>query len=769
MFQLSYSVIAIPPAKHVPFCYRNFSIFIANLYFSILRTQNHLMRKLSFIALSSIFCHFCFGQSSSDTLNQKELQEVIIRSWMRKDIDRLPEEKNGFLNGGKKNEIISVGNTNANIAIKTGRQLFSKVPGVFVYDMDGSGNQINIATRGLDPHRSWEYNIRQNGVIINSDMYGYPASHYCAPMESFEKIELIRGTGSLQYGAQFGGMINYITKKPDSTKPFSFETVNTAGSFGLVSSYNAINGTFKKLSYYAYYYKRHSGGYRKNSTSDADAEFVQLQYRFNEKLLLQAELGRSTYLYQIPGPLNDSMFQADPRISTRSRNYFSPTIYVPSLMLNWKVSEQTKLYVTASGVFGTRNSVQFDAFANVPDTINRATGSYVNRQVDIDYFNSRTLELRLLHEYKLWKVRSRLVTGTVYMNNDLHRQQLGKGTIGSDYDLTLVEPGFGRDIHFKTQNIALFAENAFYLNSQWTVSPGARFENGNSQMNGVIKYYPANELPNNIRHSFILLGISSQYLLNKENTLYGGISQAYRPVIFKDIIPASVYEQVNKNLKDAFGYNAETGVRGRILNHLQYDISLFSLLYKNRLGTIVLQDNSGQSYTYKTNVGDSRTNGIEFFVQYKFPIATNLFAGLFTSSSYMHATYISGQVSTGTSNKSIVGNKVEAVPQYISRNGLDVLYKGFSCTLLHNFTSSSFSDALNTVTAPASGAKGFTPAYTIWDFNTSIKASSFFTIRAGINNILNKQYFTKRPTFYPGPGIWPSDGRNLNITLSLKI
>lgn len=50
------------------------------------------------------------------------------------------------------------------------------------------------------PHRSWEFNIRQNGVIINSDMYGYPASHYSAPMESFEKIELIRGTGSLQYG-----------------------------------------------------------------------------------------------------------------------------------------------------------------------------------------------------------------------------------------------------------------------------------------------------------------------------------------------------------------------------------------------------------------------------------------------------------------------------------------------------------------------------------------------------------------------------------------
>ena len=43
-------------------------------------------------------------------------------------------------------------------------------------------------------------------------MYGYPASHYSMPMEAVDHIELVRGTGSLQYGAQFGGMLNYVTK-----------------------------------------------------------------------------------------------------------------------------------------------------------------------------------------------------------------------------------------------------------------------------------------------------------------------------------------------------------------------------------------------------------------------------------------------------------------------------------------------------------------------------------------------------------------------------
>lgn len=719
-----------------------------------------------FLCLGSITS---FSQNTTDTFTVRELQEIMIKSWMRNDIDRLPEVQNNIITTGKKSELINLGSTNANISIKTGRQLFSKVPGVFVYDMDGSGNQINISTRGLDPHRSWEFNLRQNGVLINSDMYGYPASHYSAPMESFEKIEIVRGTAALQSGAQFGGLVNYVTKKPDSAKSFSLESMNTIGSFGLLSSYNAVSGTIKKISYYAYYYRRHSTGYRKSSKSDAEAQFVQIKYKLSDAVSIKVEIGRSKYLYQIPGPLNDSMFYADARMSTRSRNYFSPDIYIPSLSANWKIASNTNLSLTASGVFGNRNSVQFDAFANINDGIDPATNNYKNRQVDIDHFKSRTIESRLLHQYSLGRVKGKLAAGVVYMNNDLHRRQLGKGTTGMNYDLSLVEPGFGRDIHFLSNNVALFAENAFSITRKWTISPGIRWENGESKMRGVITYYPPNELPTNIKHQFTLLGISSQYLLNNEHTLYAGFSQAYRPVIFKDIVPGSVYERIDKNLKDANGYNLEAGIRGKIQKRLQYDVTLFSLLYNHRPGTLVLQDNSGQSYTHKTNVGDSRTNGVELFLQYKFPLTSNLYAGLFSSISFMKGKYISGEVSNGASNKSIRGNKIEAVPDWIVRNGLDILYKGFSCTFLYSYTSSSFSDALNTNVPPVNGAKGFTPQYNVWDFNASFKSKSFYSIRAGVNNMLDKQYFTKRPTFYPGPGIWPSDGRNMYVTLGIKL
>ncbi|WP_310588839.1 TonB-dependent receptor plug domain-containing protein [Dyadobacter alkalitolerans] len=349
--------------------------------------------------LSGIFKGAAFAQENQnkklDADKVLDLNEVTIEE--RKNIiytERLPDVQNTYIHAGKKSEVIQLGGVNGNITEKTGRQIFARIPGVFVYDMDGSGNQINISTRGLDPHRSWEYNIRQNGVITNSDMYGYPASHYSPAMESIERIELVRGTGSLQYGAQFGGMINYVTKGPDTTRAFSFESINSVGSFGLFSSYNAIGGKIGKLVYSAYYQKRQSNGYRKNAKSDAESQFISLAYEFNKSLRIKAELGRSSYVYQIPGPLTDAMFAADPRQSTRSRNYFNPDIYIPSLVLDWQISPATQLKWTNSGVYGARNSVMFDAFANVPDTINAATKSYRARQVDIDNFKSFTSELR---------------------------------------------------------------------------------------------------------------------------------------------------------------------------------------------------------------------------------------------------------------------------------------------------------------------------------------------------------------------------------------
>jgi Fe(3+) dicitrate transport protein len=701
--------------------------------------------------------------------NSRSLDSVIIISYLNQNILRqLPSVQGTYIFSGKKTEVIDMAQIPADITNKTGRQIFSKIPGVFVYDMDGSGNQINIATRGLDPHRGWEFNIRKDGILTNSDMYGYPASHYSMPLESIGRIELVRGTGSLQYGAQFGGMLNYITKQGDTIRPFSFESINTVGSFNLLSTYNAIGGKAGKFKYYAYMHRKSRDGYRDNEHTESEAQAIILSYE-SGKLSIRAEWARSKYLYRIPGALTDSMFHTDPTQATRSRNYFSPIINIPSITLNWQLASQTKLQLISSAILGKRNSVQFDKPTNVKDTINAATLQYNNRQVDIDQFNSHTTELRLLQGYSLGKHLNTLAAGIQYMNNDLHRRQLGKGTTDSDYDLALVDPVWGRDMHFKTHNLALFAENKFQLLNDLFVNAGARIETGQTDMSGTIVYYPDNAIPVSIKHKFPLLGVNISYKPKDNMELYSGWSQAYRPMIFKDLIPGSLFEKVDPNIKDAKGYNAELGFRGN-QKFLRWDINGFLLQYNNRFGTLAETDNTGTLYIYRTNIGNSITKGIEIFLQADWLTGNSILLSAFTSTAFIHARYQNAIVKSGNTNISVAGNKVESVPDIITRNGVSMRYRKASFSVLYSYTGETFADALNTVEPlKTTGAVGMVPAYGILDMNASFRFSKNLEARINVSNVANKQYFTKRPTFYPGPGVWPSDGKNFSASIVIRL
>ena len=706
-----------------------------------------------------------FAQQKEDSSKVLKLNEVQVKDQQFKfNIQSLSTTKGTYLYAGKKTEVINVLGLDANIAEKTARQIFAKVPGIFVYDMDGTGNQINISTRGLDPHRGWEFNIRKDGVITNTDMYGYPASHYSMPMEAIQSIELVRGTGSLQYGAQFGGMLNYVAKQGDSTKTFDFETTNSIGSYGLLSTYNAVGGQVGKINYYAYYSKRVSDGYRDNSRSNYEAQSAQITYHPTSRLSLKADFSRSKYVIQLAGQQTDAMFYANPRASIRSRNYYSPDIYVPSVSLNWALNNHTKLSWVTSAIFGSRNSVMFDKTADIIDKIDPQTLQYANRQVDIDNYHSYTSELRILHEYRFGRFPSILAGGVQLMNNDLHRRQQGKGTTGSDFDLS-ISGNWGRDLHFKTQNIAIFVENRIRLSSKLAIAPGFRIESGESKMSGTISYYDPTKLPNMIPHRFPLFGINTDYQLSKKQNLYAGFSQAYRPVIFKDIIPASIYEKSADNLKDASGYNFETGYKGNF-EKLRVEFTYFQLLYKNRLGTLAQTDANGNFQILRTNIGDSFTKGLEVFIEYYARINEKANFSIFTSTSLMEAKYLKAVIRSGEKNISIEGNFVESTPQVISRNGATFRYRKLSLTSLFSYTAKSYADALNTLQSSANGSVGLVPAYGILDFNATYRVSSKILLKLNLNNAINKQYFTKRPQFYPGPGIWASDGRSVNLTVS---
>ena len=229
------------------------------------------MRR-SFVVISMFATISIFAQEqtqaqkdSIDRLSASiiDLESVIVTPF-KQSPERQPDVKGTVLFSGKKNEVLKLSAFTSNLTTNNAREVFSRVPGVTVWENEGSGIQINIGVRGLSPNRSWELNTRQNGYDISSDVFGYPEAYYNPPLEAVENIELVRGGASLQFGPQFGGMVNYVLKR-EQNKKFSFETQNTAGSYNLMSSYNAIGGKTNKFSYYAYNHSRSADGWRENS------------------------------------------------------------------------------------------------------------------------------------------------------------------------------------------------------------------------------------------------------------------------------------------------------------------------------------------------------------------------------------------------------------------------------------------------------------------------------------------------------------------------
>ena len=162
--------------------------------------------------------------------------------------------------------------------------------------------------------------------------------------------------------------------------------------------------------------------------------------------------------------------------------------------------------------------------------------------------------------------------------------------------------------------------------------------------------------------------------------------------------------------------------------------------------------------------------GTEIFIQADWITGNKSSVSIFTSTALMHARYADAIIKSGNKNINIKGNKVESAPDIISRNGITLRIKMFSVSALYSYTSQTYADALNTkIPQKTTGAVGIVPSYGLLDLNASFRFSKNLEIRLNVSNLTNKQYFTKRPTFYPGPGVWPSDGKNGTISLAIHL
>ncbi|MBU1711356.1 MAG: TonB-dependent receptor [Proteobacteria bacterium] len=179
-------------------------------------------------------------------------------------------------------------------------ELLANEPGVDLRtrgNYGGSPEEIHIRGMGAEGTQ-----VMVNGVNMNSPSYGSAdISHI--PLNSIEKIEVIKGPGSLLYGSgAMGGTVNIITKRPkrEGTSLLAGIGYGTQDTYSI----SAENGMFAAgdFGYYLTANRKETKGFRDNSDLEHNDLSLNLILDKGDKLDLSLYGDYVDREYGLPGP-----------------------------------------------------------------------------------------------------------------------------------------------------------------------------------------------------------------------------------------------------------------------------------------------------------------------------------------------------------------------------------------------------------------------------------------------------------------------------------
>lgn len=689
---------------------------------------------------------------------------------------RLKSIEGTAIYASKKNEVINLKNAVVNKSSNNARQIFATVPGVTIWESDCAGLQLGIGARGLSPDRTSNFNTRQNGYDIAADALGYPESYYAPPTQAIDKIEIVRGAASLQYGTQFGGMVNLKLKKGDPNQKFTFSSMNTYNSVGYLNTFNEVGGQIGKLNYYSFVNYRAGSCNRPNTDFYNLTAHLRLGYDITERLRISGEFTHMEYLAQQAGGLTDVQFQQDPYQSLRTRNWFTVDWNLASLIIDYDITDATVLNIRNFALLGNRKAL---GFIQIPS---RQDGpEFSNRDLLVDYYQNFGNESRILHRYRINNQPSAFLVGFRAYRGYTEKQQ-GFGTNASDANFSFVteDRNLLSDYDFPSTNFALFSENIFNISPSFSITPGIRLEHINTKAEGF--YDSSVRIPltgqvviDSLTHenrgrsrNLLLLGIGSSYKFKNGLEIYSNFSQNYRAITFNNLRISAVAYDIDPDLQDEKGFNVELGTRGKVIKGITMDAGLFLLSYNQKIGSVVrvVEDNVGnvRIIRYTTNVADAVIAGLESYVEVDWMTLlkqkNDIGLSTFVNFSHIQGRYYNSQ------EAAIEGNKVEYVPDWNFKTGVNSSYKNLKASFQFSYLSSQYSDATNAETS-ASGIYGIIPSYWVMDFSAEY-SWKWLKTEFGVNNITDNAYFTRRAIGYPGPGIITSAPRNFYMGLGVS-
>ena len=250
-------------------------------------------------------------------------------------------------------------------------ELLSQYEGMTVLDSRGFGlgadSTVNL--RGVVNSSRTNALVLVNGVRQNR-LTGDEVHWQSLPVEDIERIEIIRGGGSLIYGeGALAGVIS-ITTKQGAEQPLKIEQGLELGSFGHERYFTSLRGRSGPVSYGASYQRRDATGYRESTGSRTTTVTNHLGIDVRPDLRLEANVRHSEDTSYFAGGLTPEQSQAR-RVQTGSLpGFFEDAITEVALDTVWSGPQGLSLVANAFWRLWESDSVTTSRFA----TINPAQG-----------------------------------------------------------------------------------------------------------------------------------------------------------------------------------------------------------------------------------------------------------------------------------------------------------------------------------------------------------------------------------------------------------
>jgi Fe(3+) dicitrate transport protein len=638
-------------------------------------------------------------------------------------------------------------------------EVLRKVTGINAREEEGFGLRPNIGIRGLTPTRSTKILLLEDGIPFTYAPYGDNASYYHPPIDRFESIEVLKGSGQILYGpVTVGGVINYLTPAPP-VKPSGYLAL-TGGNRDYFNGHLNYGGTWRGTGL-LFDYTRKQGLMARDDQRTGLNDFnfkavstIGTRHALTIKANYYGERSNITY-----SGLREDEYLANPRQSIFRNDHFSGNRYGASLthafVINSNLTLTTNLYGSIfqrdwwrqSSNSGERPNRLRTLAGGDPDCtgmidLNTTCGN----QGRLRRYYVRGVEPRFRASYRLFGFSNEAdFGGRIHFETQERQQQ--NGDLPTSRNGVIVESNRRRNSAYSA-----FVQNRFLL-GDLTITPGLRVER--------INFERTNRLANNgsgvTGHTSLtqlVPGIGLSYRAAQNTTLFAGVHRGFAPPRTEDIINNATGGSID--LDPELSWNYELGLRSHPHPGLQIEATLFRMDYENQIIPASLAGGVG---TALTNGGQTLHQGVEFTGRVDTSAFLKSEHNFYVRTAY---TYLRDAKFTGTrfSNVSgfgavsITGNRLPYAPEHLLNTSLGYSNpSGLDAFLEAVYVSRQFGDDLNTIQPTPDGQRGLIPSFTVWNATGNYRVERMHTtLFVTVKNLFDRTYIADRSRgIVPGP------------------